>query len=56
MKYIDVEGGRVPAIGFGTFAIQGEDCVRATAAALEAFVRRALQVAVADPVGPDLGR
>lgn len=35
MKYIDVQGGRVPALGFGTFAIEGEDCVRAVAMALE---------------------
>ncbi len=35
MKYIDVQGGRVPALGFGTFAIEGEDCVRAVATALE---------------------
>ena len=34
MKYIDVQDGRVPALGFGTFDIRGEDCVRATATAL----------------------
>ncbi len=35
MKYIDVQDGRVPALGFGTFGIRGEDGVRATATALE---------------------
>ena len=35
MKYIDIPDGRVPALGFGTFDIRGEDCVRATATALE---------------------
>ena len=40
MKYIDVKDGRIPAIGFGTFDIRGEDCVRATAMALENRVKR----------------
>ncbi len=35
MKYIDVENGRVPALGFGTFGIRGEDGVRAATTALE---------------------
>ena len=35
MKYIDVQDGRAPTLGFGTFTIRGEDCVRATATALE---------------------
>ena len=39
MKYIVVEDGRVPTIGFGTFAIRGEDCVRSTATALETGYR-----------------
>ena len=35
MRYVDVQDGRVPALGFGTFGIRGEDGVRATATALE---------------------
>ncbi|MFP6730438.1 MAG: aldo/keto reductase [Alphaproteobacteria bacterium] len=35
MKYIDFQDGRIPALGFGTFDIRGEDCVRATATALK---------------------
>ena len=35
MRYVDVQDGRVPALGFGTFGIRGEDGARAAATALE---------------------
>jgi 2,5-diketo-D-gluconate reductase B len=35
MKFIDVADDQIPALGFGTFDIRGEDCVRATATALD---------------------
>lgn len=35
MEFIEVGGARVPALGFGTFALNGEACYRATRSALD---------------------
>jgi len=39
MEYIEVPGSRVPAIGFGTFRMTGDECAEAVAEALRAGYR-----------------
>jgi 2,5-diketo-D-gluconate reductase B len=39
MKFIEVKGARVPALGFGTWPLSGADCVRAVAEAIEVGYR-----------------
>lgn len=38
-KICEVAGGRIPALGFGTWQIEGDDCRRAVIAAIEAGYR-----------------
>ncbi|MGH6925070.1 MAG: aldo/keto reductase [Propylenella sp.] len=39
MQYVTAHGAKIPAIGFGTWPMRGQECVRAVAAALEAGYR-----------------
>ena len=39
MQFVTAHGAKIPAIGFGTWPMRGEECVRAVAAALEAGYR-----------------
>ncbi|MBV8938795.1 MAG: aldo/keto reductase, partial [Alphaproteobacteria bacterium] len=35
MKYLDMQGAKLPALGFGTWQLQGNECERAVRAAIE---------------------
>jgi diketogulonate reductase-like aldo/keto reductase len=39
MEYVTAHGAKIPAIGFGTWPMKGEECVRAVVTALEAGYR-----------------
>lgn len=39
MQFVTAHGTKIPAIGFGTWPMRGEECMRAVAAALEAGYR-----------------
>lgn len=39
MKFVEIKGARIPALGFGTWQITGADCVRMVRHALDVGYR-----------------